>query len=85
MQQQFTIDRVNQCLAFAGLPPAHDLFAPDNDRRRSHLGCALDHLERKFGLEREHHRDGHRLKVGERVAVVEKAVAAVDRAVADAI
>ena len=76
MQFQFTIDRVNQCLAHAGLPSASDLYTPGQSapRRRSPMGCALDHLERKLGLEREHWREGHRLQVGERIAAVETAM-----------
>lgn len=76
MQHEYAIDRVNDCLALAGLPPASDLYRPGENvpHRRTPLGCALDHLERKLGLLRDNRRDGRRLQVGERLAAVENAV-----------
>jgi hypothetical protein len=76
VQHEYAIDRVNTCLARAGLPPANVLHVPGENvaRRRTPLGCALDHLERKLGLERNAQRDGRRLQVGERLAAVEIAI-----------
>lgn len=73
---EYAIDRVNDCLALAGLPPASVLHVPGENapHRRTPLGCALDHLERKLGLARASWRDGHRLQVGQRLAAVESAV-----------
>jgi hypothetical protein len=69
-------DRVDHCLATARLPSIKDIHVPGaTQRRRSAVASALDLLERKFGLEREHWRDGHRLQIGERIAIVEAAIA----------
>jgi hypothetical protein len=74
--QRLSIDRVNDCLAVARLPTVSDFHVPGSTpRRRSAVAAALDRLERKFGLEREHWREGHRLLIGQRIAAVEAAMA----------